>query len=220
MEKEILFRDREDAGKKLALVLIKEAKKSPIVLGLARGGVIVASEVAKLLHAPLDVLIVRKIGSPQNPEFGIGAISEGGIVRWDMESISRLGIGDADLEGLRAKEEDELDRRIIVYRKGRSLPDMRGKTVIIVDDGVATGVTAKVAIETVQKLAPSEIVFASPVCSFESYQDMRKETAHVMCMSIPSRMQAIGKYYKDFHQVTDGEVLEALRIAKETRLKN
>lgn len=220
MNETIPFISRIHAGQILAKELLHTSKKLPIVLGLARGGVIVASEVARRLHAPLDVLVVRKIGSPQNPEFGIGAISEDDVVLWERESIQRAGLCDEDLEKMKAKEEDELHRRITLYRKGKPLPEMTGKTVIIVDDGVATGVTARAAIKTVQKHGPSEFIFASPVCSGESFQDIKKEATYTKCCIVPSDMQAIGKYYQDFHQVTDKEVLEALLAVKETRTGN
>ncbi len=209
---ETVFRNRHDAGKLLAKKLISYKGKVAYILALPRGGVVVAHVVAKSLHLPHDVIISRKIGSPNNPEFGIGAVSENDSVILDQASIETLDLTKRDLDKLVEKEKKEVDRRIQLFRDGKALPSMEGKTVIILDDGLATGVTARAAVVAVEKLHPQKIVFAAPICAADSVIELQSHVDEVSCLYAPMTMGAIGAYYQDFSQTTDREVLSLLKL--------
>jgi putative phosphoribosyl transferase len=204
------FRDRRDAGHRLAGLLRPLASDDPVVVGLPRGGVPVASEVAAALNAPLEVLAVRKLGAPHNPEYGIGAIAEDGTRVFDAEALAVLGIGGAALESIVARETEELRRRVVAYRGGRPLLDLRSRTVVVVDDGVATGVTDTAALRAIRRLAPRRLVLAVPVCAPDSAARLREEADEVVCLIEPSLLYGVGQWYSDFSQVSDDEVLLAL----------
>ncbi|MGE5042023.1 MAG: phosphoribosyltransferase [Candidatus Levyibacteriota bacterium] len=206
------FEDRKDAGVKLAQALCMQKCKEPIVLALPRGGLPVGYEVAKVLHCPLEVFISRKIGSPENPEYGIGAVSEHDVFL-DNTSIQELQIKPNQLDKLIEKERLEVKRRIQTYRGNRALPALQGKDVIIVDDGLATGVTARAAILSIKKLKPRKLFFAAPVCSYDIALTLEQMADSVVCLLKPRYFQAVGKWYRNFNQVTDAEVLEYLRKA-------
>lgn len=207
------FLDRRDAGRLLAAELLALADRQPVVVGLPRGGVPVAEEIAVAFGAALEVLVVRKIGAPHNPEYGIGAIAEDGTRVLDREALTALGIDEATLEGTLARESAELRRRVEAYRGGRPLPPMPGRTVIVVDDGVATGVTDTVAVRAIRRLRPRRLVLAVPVCAPDSAARLRAEADELICLLEPERLNGVGQWYDDFAQVSDAEVLAALARA-------
>jgi len=207
------FRDRRDAGRRLAAELLAYADDSPVVVGLPRGGVPVAEEIAAALDAPLEVLVVRKLGAPHNPEYGIGAIAEGDVRVFDAEALAVLGINGGVLDSIVARETEELRRRVAAYRGERPLADLRGRTAIVVDDGVATGVTDTAALRAVRRLGARRLVLAVPVCPPDSAARLREEADEVICLSEPPQLYGVGQWYRDFSQVSDGEVIAALGSA-------
>jgi putative phosphoribosyl transferase len=209
----IRFRDRHDAGRRLAAELLAYRDEDPVVVGLPRGGVPVAEEVAAALGAPLEVLAVRKLGAPHNPEYGIGAIAEGGIRVFDSEALAVLGINGGVLDSIVCREAEELRRRVATYRGERSPIDLRGRTAIVVDDGVATGVTDTAALRAVRRLGPHRLVLAVPVCAPDSALRLREEADEVVCLSEPPLLYGVGQWYRDFSQVSDAEVIASLDSA-------
>lgn len=214
----VLFADRSDAGRQLALRLEEYKKTQPLVLALPRGGVVVGYEVATYLHAPLEVIVSRKVGIPYNPELGIGAVSEEGVLLLNTKTLSELTIPVKETERVITREEKELTRRIELYRGGKSLPTFEGKTVILVDDGVATGVTAQAAIKVIRKHTPRKLVCAVPICARDTSRIIAREVDAFICLHSPDFMQAIGLYYKNFKQVTDEEVVDLLTRSHKDRL--
>jgi putative phosphoribosyl transferase len=204
-----MFKDRVAAGQRLAKILVHYQDKGPIVLAIPRGGVPVGFEIAKVLKAPLSVLVVRKLGAPNQKEFGFGAISEGRTLVLDYRSVYALGLKETDLKMIIEEEKAELKRRADLYRQGKKLPELRERVVILVDDGLATGVSAKAAVEAVLKRSPKEIVFAAPVCAQSSVHELAPLVT-VVCAQRPTNLLAIGEYYEDFRQVTDEEVIGLL----------
>jgi predicted phosphoribosyltransferase len=204
------FSDRADAGQRLAERLLPLASESPVVVGLPRGGVPVAAEVARALDAPLDLLAVRKLGAPHNPEYGIGAVAEDGTKVIDAEAVAVLGLNGGDLEEIADREGAELARRVSLYRRERPPLDLAGRTVIVVDDGVATGVTDTAAARAVRHRRPRRLVLAVPVCPPESAARLRGEVDELVCLVEPELLYGVGQWYDDFSQVTDDEVLAAL----------
>jgi putative phosphoribosyl transferase len=199
------FADRHDAGRQLAEKLEHLRGADVVVLGLARGGVVVAHEVAERLEAPLDVIVARKLGAPIQPELAIGAIAHGASVLRD-DLVEMLGISDEEVAEITARERqraDELERRL---RHGRSPADLAGKTAIVVDDGLATGATALAAVRSVRRQGPKRIVLAVPVAAPESVDALRKEADEVVTVLAPADLRAIGLWYQDFGQVEDAEV--------------
>lgn len=207
------FRDRHDAGRRLAAELLAHRGDDPVVIGLPRGGVPVAEEVAAALDAPLEVLAVRKLGAPHNPEYGIGAVAEGGVRVFDSEALAVLGISGGALDSIVSRETEELRRRVAAYRGERPLIDLRGRTAIVVDDGVATGVTDTAALRAVRRLRPRRLVLAVPVCAPDSALRLRQEADEVVCLSEPPLLYGVGQWYRDFSQVSDAEVIAALDAA-------
>jgi putative phosphoribosyl transferase len=206
------FRDRHDAGLQLATRLQAEALVDPVVLALPRGGVPVAVEIARAIGAPLDVLVVRKVGAPQHREFGIGAIAEGGITVRDETAMRMVGVSTDRFEQLAADERRELERRVRLYRGERTLPELSDRDVVLVDDGLATGVTAEAAIHAVRGLGARRVVLAAPVSAPDTAARL-SEIADVECLATPARFSAVGEWYDDFGQTTDSEVLDLLRGA-------
>lgn len=204
------FADRRDAGRRLADLLDRPRQGTPIVIGLARGGLVVAADVAGRLRAPLDVLVVRKIGCPWQPELGVGALAEGGIVVRDEALIRELGIETAELEAVIDRERHELDRRVDRYRASREPIDVAGADVIIVDDGLATGGTARAAIEAVRARGARRIVLAVPVAPRETVRSLERVVDEVVVLATPDWFGAIGEWYVDFAQVSDDEVVALL----------
>jgi predicted phosphoribosyltransferase len=207
------FSNRQDAGRQLAALLLPLAGEDPVVIGLPRGGVPVAEEVALALAAPLEVLAVRKIGAPGNPEYGIGAIVEDGTRLFDLEAVAALGIDTDTLEGIVAGESAELRRRVEAYRGDRPPLSLRGRTAIVVDDGVATGVTDTAALRAVRRRGPRRLVLAVPVCAPDSAVRLRREADELVCLIEPEQLYGVGQWYADFTQVSDAEVLAALARA-------
>jgi len=207
---EIIFRDRKEAGQKLAELLKSYTAEKPIILAMPRGGVVVAYEIAQALKAPLDVIVSRKIGAPSQPEYAIGAIAPGDIRVFNDEAISSLDISKTEIETLVAREKKEMERRIKLYR-GDKLPlDLKDKVVIIVDDGVATGQTALVAIRSVRKMQPKKIIFACGVGAYDSMKLLQQEADEVISLSVPKMFYAVGQWYQSFEQTTDDEVIRLL----------
>jgi putative phosphoribosyl transferase len=205
------FPDRRDAGRVLADGLSSyRGRDGVVVLGLARGGVPVGWEVAHGLGAPLDVFLVRKLGVPQRQELAMGAIASGGRVVVNGQLIARLGISDEDLQRAIARETVELHRRESAYRQGRPPPDLAGATVILTDDGIATGASMLAAVRAVRASRPAEVVVAVPVGPASACREVGGEADAVVCTTMPAGFQAVGQVYADFHQVTDDEVCDLL----------
>jgi predicted phosphoribosyltransferase len=208
------YRDRREAGKSLAELLREYAGRDDVVvLALPRGGVPVAYEVAKALRAPLDVFTVRKLGVPGNPELAMGAIATGGVLVLDQQLIQMLGIDRSELERAVTAELRELERREAAYRGERVPPDLTGKTVILVDDGLATGSTMRAAALAVRQLNPARIVVAVPVAAEETCDAFRDVVDEIVCGITPRPFQAVGIWYDDFAQTSDEEVHELLARA-------
>jgi putative phosphoribosyl transferase len=208
------FTDRVDAGKRLGERLAAETWHEPVVVGLPRGGVPVAREVALALGAPLDVLVARKLGAPGQPELGIGAIAEGGVAVLDREGVQRLGLTDADLSRIERREQVELRRRVEAYRGGRPLAAVAGRDVIVVDDGLATGVTAQAALLALRPLEPRSLVLAVPVGSPDTVARLSEVADDVVCLSTPGNLGAVGLWYDRFAQTPDEEVRTILRTSR------
>jgi predicted phosphoribosyltransferase len=215
-----VFRDRTDAGRRLAEELQKYVQDNPIVLALPRGGVPVGYEISKALGIPMDVIVARKIGAPSNPELGIGAISEEDVMILDQPTIRLLGFTDGEIKYITGLEQQELKRRIELYRNNKPLPPLHNRTVILVDDGLATGVTAKAAIKSLLKLRPKKLVYAVPVCAQDTAEAIRHYVDEFICLYSPYELSAIGLYYQDFDQVTDKEVTDILKTTREKFRKN
>ena len=210
-----LFRDRNDAGARLALELQGHAERPDVVvLALPRGGVVVGYEVATRLGLPLDVLVVRKLGVPSHPEMAMGAIASGGVLVVDRSITSALGISAAELEAVLAAERAELERRERLFRGSRPPLDVRDRTVILVDDGLATGATMRAAVEGLRLRGPAEIVVAVPVASPETCEAFRSLVDDIICLMKPRRLHAVGLWYRDFSQTSDSEVRELLDAAE------
>lgn len=206
-----MFRNRKDAGRQLARKLLKFKKENPLVIGLPRGGVVVADPVARSLQVPLETLVVRKVGAPKNREYAIGALVEGGYSIFNEDAIERLGILENEVMEVFKEESRELARRAKLYRGKRGVPDFSDKTVILVDDGLATGMTAEASVGAVLERGARRVIFAAPVCAQDSVEEVEKR-AEVVCLESPADLTAIGNYYQDFSQVTDEEVVNILRL--------
>lgn len=205
------FRDRVEAGRQLAERLRRERLEGDVVvLGLPRGGVPVAAEVAAVLGAPLDVLVVRKLGAPFNPELAIGAIALGGITVYNDDLLDRLACDEAALEAVRDRERAELARREAAYRGRRPAPELGGRTVVLVDDGIATGATMHAAASAVRATGPREIVVAVPSCSVEAAQRLRSVADRVIALIMPDPYLSVGTWYQFFEQTSDATVIELL----------
>jgi predicted phosphoribosyltransferase len=206
------YADRRDAGRRLAERLSALAAEKPVVVALPRGGVPVAKEIADALDAPLEILAVRKLGSPQNPEYGIGAVAEDGTTVVDPEAAAVVGVRNGELDAIVAREVAELARRVRAYRGDRPPLDLENRTVIVVDDGVATGVTDTAGLRAVRRRRPRRVVLAVPVCSPDSLGRLRKEADEVVCLRTPPLLRGVSQYYRDFSQVSDEEVLRDLQL--------
>lgn len=204
------FTDRTDAGKRLAKLVTKYRDESPVVLGLPRGGVPVAFEVARALDAPLDVWVVRKVGAPGNPELGVGAVAEGGIVYLNERTMDAVGVVEEDIEDTIREKSEEVARRVRLFRGNVPAPSLTGKTVILVDDGIATGGTVHAAIQALRKVNPAKIVLAIPVAASQSLDELRSHVDDVACVHPTPNLYAIGAYYDVFDQLEDDEVRELL----------
>ncbi len=212
-----VFADREEAGRLLARRLAARPREGPlVVLALPRGGVPIGVEVARVLHAPLDLLIVRKIGAPWQPELAVAAVVDGQPPQLVIdEETSAMTGADADyIEKARLRELREIERRRHVYLQGRTPVPVAGATVIVVDDGIATGTTMRAALKGLRQMKPKRLVVAVPVAPADTVAAIAAEVDEVVCLEQPEFFHAIGNHYADFHQVPDDEVIAALRAAE------
>ena len=208
------FSNRREAGRELAAMLHAFANRQDvIVLGLPRGGVPVAFEVADALHAPLDVFTVRKLSSPDDEECAIGAIATGGVTTIDWRMADALRISDKTLDALIAQERVELERRDRLYRGNRPPLVVRGRTVVLVDDGLATGSTMQAAVTALRTMKPARIVVATPVASHQADDALRAAADACVSAYVPVRLSSVGQWYEEFSQTTDDEVLDLLHRA-------
>jgi putative phosphoribosyl transferase len=209
-----LFRDRKDAGRRLAERLARYRGEDSVVLALPRGGVPVGYEVARALKAPLDVFIARKLGAPNQPELGIGAVAQDGSRVLNERIIEEIGVSEEYIERVAAEEIKEAERRIKLFRGERPKPEVRERTAILVDDGIATGVTTRAAIEALRRRDPRRLVLAVPVCATHAAESLRREVDKLICLEAPSNLMAIGLWYRHFEQTSDEEVIELLERAR------
>lgn len=211
----MLFIDRREAGRILATLLMKYANRNDVlVLALPRGGVPVAFEVAQALKARLDVFIVRKLGVPGHDELAMGAIATGGVRVVNDDVVLSLGLEAKVIDAVTAREKKELERRERIYRGARPAPDVHGRTVIVVDDGLATGSSMRAAVAALRKQAPARIVVAVPVAAPETCEEFKTEVDEVVCAATPRMFSGVGRWYEDFSQTTDEEVHELLAQAR------
>jgi len=205
------FHNRTEAGRLLGATLARrDWPKDSIVLALPRGGVPVAFEVARALGLPLDVIVVRKLGVPWQPELAMGAIASGGVRVLDQQLIRMEGISQEDIEAIATREEQEAERREQLYRAGRPSLELLNRTVILVDDGLATGSTMLAAVKCVKSLEPSAVIVAVPVASRQAREHLRHEADECVSLAIPDAFGAVGEWYQDFRQTSDAEVRELL----------
>jgi predicted phosphoribosyltransferase len=208
------FRDRADAGRQLAAKLDGYARRPDVVvLGLPRGGVPVAFEVARELEVPLDVFVVRKLGVPGHEELAMGAIATGGARVLNEEVVGRLGISADTVEAAARREADEVARREQLYRGDRPPPDVRGRTVILVDDGLATGASMRAAVAALRQHEPDRIVVAVPAAASETCAGLREDVDEIVCLLTPEPFVAVGFWYENFSQIGDDQVRELLERA-------
>jgi predicted phosphoribosyltransferase len=207
------FSDRREAGRRLAALLADAGLQDPLVLALPRGGVPVAYEIATALGAPLDVFVARKVGAPGHPEYGIGAVAEGGTGVVDAWAAQALGLTQEDFDRRAADEQREVERRVQEYRGERRLPALAGRDVVLVDDGLATGVTAEAALRALRAQEPRRLILAVPVCAPETARRLRGLADEVICVASPPDFRAVGLWYDDFGQTSDEEVRDLLARA-------
>jgi putative phosphoribosyl transferase len=207
-----MFRNRSDAGRRLARVLVGTKDQHPIVLALPRGGVPVAAEVARALDAPLDLILVRKIGVPFHPELAMGAVVDGSapLVVRNEEIIKLARVSEEDFASVRNHELAEIKRRRARYVGERSHPDLKGRTVIVVDDGIATGASTRAALRAVRRQNPSRLILAVPVAPTSTLQELSEEADEIVCLEDHEPFGAVGAYYADFGQTSDEEVTTLL----------
>jgi putative phosphoribosyl transferase len=206
-----LFHDRKDAGQQLAKLLTAyENDPKGLLLALPRGGVPVAFEVAKQLHLPLDVFIVRKLGVPYQPELAMGAIANGDVTILNDDIIAALNISQDEINTVKSQEEKELRRREIQYRHDRTFPAINGKHIILIDDGIATGTTMQAAILALKKLSPAKIIVAVPVAARDNLSVLKRMADEVVCLYTPEPFYGVGMFYEIFSQTTDEEVCDLL----------
>lgn len=213
MVQEPVFKNRKEAGDRLAELLSHYRDEAPVVLALPRGGVVVGYQIAKALDAPLDIIVARKLGAPAQPELGIGAVAPGGVILLDRSAIALFGISEDQIEEVATRERTEMRRRLHHYR-GNDLPDIRNHTAILVDDGLATGITALAAIHAVRQMAPRKMVLAVGVCAEETAEALRQEVDDFVCVACPEPFRAVGLWFENFDQNTDEEVIELLEKAR------
>ena len=209
------FSDRVEAGKRLASAMRDFDGKNGIVLAIPRGGVVVGYEIAKALSLPLDVIIPRKIGAPDNPELAIGAMTEDGTIILDDNLITYIGVQRDYIKAESERQKHEIERRLKLYRQNEPYPSLKGLDVVIVDDGIATGSTMKAALASVKNRGASTVTVAVPVGPPSTIKELKKQAARVVCLYTPEYFQAIGQFYTDFNQTTDEEVIQLLKQSKQ-----
>jgi predicted phosphoribosyltransferase len=209
------FTDRVEAGKRLASAMRDVAGKNGIVLAIPRGGVVVGYEIAKALSLPLDVIIPRKIGAPDNPELAIGAMTEDGTIILDDNLITYIGVQRDYIKAESERQKHEIERRLKLYRQNEPYPSLKGLDVVIVDDGIATGSTMKAALASVKNRGASTVTVAVPVGPPSTIKELKKQADRVVCLYAPEYFQAIGQFYTDFNQTTDEEVIQLLKQSKQ-----
>ena len=212
----MIYEDRRDAGQRLARELAHYKKDDPVVLALPRGGVVVAAEIADALHAPLDLVLVRKIGVPFQPELAMGAVVDGRhphIIR-NEDIIVATGISEDAFDRVCEVELSEIERRRKLYLAGRRRADVRDRVVIVVDDGIATGATTRAALEAIRERKPRKLVLAVPVAPTSTLEELSGLVDEIVCLQSHEPFYAIGAYYEDFRQVSDGEVIDILSRAR------
>jgi len=203
---EMLFRDRSDAGRRLADRLVERQLREPVILALTRGGVPVAAPIAEALECPVVPYVARKIGAPGHPEFGIGAVAEGAEDILVSPSASRLGLSEDDVTALAREEQQEITRQVDTFRDGHPLPDIAGREVVVVDDGLATGVTAEAALRTVKRKEPRRLILAVPVCASDTASRIAELVDEVVCLTSSESFGSVGQWYDRFEQTSDDEV--------------
>lgn len=211
------FLDRKDAGLQLAKKLISyKNHPNTIVLGLPRGGVVTAAEIAKQLQLPLDIICARKIGAPNNPELAIGAVTETGEGYFNQDILDYIGVSSAYIQTQIEQEKKEAERRLRVYRQNRPPLNLKGKTAILVDDGIATGATMKASIQSVKASGADKIIVAAPVSAIETFDRIKEEVDEAIVLTTPIPFYAVGEFYRDFSQTTDKEVIDLLNASYRT----
>ena len=214
-----MFNNREEAVELLAQELIPfHSDPTAILLALPRGGVAVAYQLSLALHLPLDVLITRKIGAPGNPEYALGAVSETGAVYWNREALAGLSLTERQLSAAVQAQQKEVTRRVALYRQGRPFPDLNDRTVILVDDGLATGATFFASVTTARQGNPRRLIGAIPVGPRSTVEEARKLVDQLIVLRVPDPFYAVGNFYRDFEQVEDREVLQYLNLAEEASI--
>ena len=206
----VMFKDRKEAGRLLAKALSEYKDKNPVILAIPRGGVVVAYEVAKSLNAPLDLIIPRKISAPDQPELAIGAVTEDGTTILNQDILQYLRVPDDYIKAEVKRQEEEIKRRIQKYLGDKPRVPIKGKIVILIDDGVATGATIRAAIASIRKRKPALIVLAIPVGPIDTIEELRKDADRVICLMTPEPFFAIGQFYENFEQTSDEEVIQIL----------
>jgi putative phosphoribosyl transferase len=209
------FSDRIDAGKRLAEVLADFKSKNGAVLAIPRGGVVIGYEIASALNMPLDVIVPHKLGAPDNPELAIGAIAEDGSTVLDENLTRYLGVSREYIQGESERQKQEIKRRLELYRQGMAPLELRGRNVIIVDDGIATGSTMKAALASVKNSGAKSVTVAVPVGPPQTIQELTLLADRVVCLYMPDDFQAIGQFYDDFAQTEDQEVIKLLNLCRE-----
>lgn len=215
MPERALFDDRRDAGRQLAARLEEYHDADTVVVGLPRGGVEVAYEIALALEAPLEVIVVRKIGAPSQPELAVGAVASGGITVLDDDLIEELGLTSEALDSVTSRARGEVKRRVREYVGGEDLPELRGRTAIIVDDGLATGATARASILAARHAGADKVVLAVPVCASTTAAEIAQGVDEFVYIERPERFVAVGIWYRRFDQTTDAQVIELLEEARD-----
>lgn len=207
------FTDRVDAGRQLAGELLHLRHEDVVVLGLPRGGLPVAFEVAEALDAPLDVIVVRKLGVPSRPELAMGAVGEGDVLVLNEDVVRRAHVSEAELAGIERRGRREVERCARRFRRDRARLSSAGRTALLVDDGIATGATVRAACQVARAQGAARVVLAAPVCAPDTAARLRREVDELVCLELPHRSLGVGQSYADFSQVTDEEVAETLRRA-------
>jgi putative phosphoribosyl transferase len=215
------FGNRRDAGRQLSALLSRYLDQKPVVLALPRGGVPVGYEVSKALEAPLDVLLVRKIGAPAHPELAIGAVVDGANpqVVLNEQIVQKLGIGEEYIKSEEKRQFAEIERRRLLYHGGRMALDISGRTIIVVDDGIATGATVRAALLALARSTPARLVLAVPVAAPACLEELKTAADDIVCISTPDGFRAVGDAYEDFTQTSDEEVIDILANARYNALQ-